>query len=283
MKNILRKKSFSPYMIAVYLLLGLGLIIVFAPFMYMITVALSENAYHMPYPPRLLPDEFQWENFVSIWNEENFGRYFLNSFFVAGVTTLLSLFVSSSCAYGFAKFEFKGKEIIFKILLFTMMVPGVLNIVPNYTVISNLGLVDTYSGLIILYVGTGIAGNTFFLRSFFESIPHELEESVIIDGGNRWTIFKKIILPLSTPCIGTFSIFSFSNIWDEFFSALTLLKSPEKRTLPIAIKLFEGQHVSNFSMIFAASLIAIVPIILIYVLFSKYLIKGGISEGAIKG
>lgn len=253
------------------------------PFMYMIATAFTPDTYTMPYPPILFPKSFYLGNFINAIKSNNFGRYFLNSAFVSILSTLFALIVSSLTAYGFARFNFKGKEIIFKIFLFTMMVPGLLNIVPQFLVIKSMKLVDTYTGLILLYIGGGIAGNTFFLRGFFESIPIELEESVIIDGGSRWTIFTKIILPLSKPALGTFSIFAFTGFWDEFYGALTLIKTPSKRTLPIALQLFRGQHASDWGLIFAASLIAIVPVILIFIIFQKKFVRGGALNGSIKG
>ncbi len=164
-----------------------------------------------------------------------------------------------------------------------MMVPTLTNLVSQFLLIKNLHLVDSYGGLILVYVGTGIASNTFFLRSFFLGLPRELEEAVIIDGGGHWTVFSKIVLPLSAPAIGTFTIMAFSNVWDEFLLALTLIKTPEKRTLPIALKLFQGQHLNDWSLIFAASLIAVLPILLLYILLQKKLIRGGIMEGTLKG
>ena len=164
-----------------------------------------------------------------------------------------------------------------------MMVPGVLNIVPQYTVIKSLGLVDTYTGLLLLYVSAGIAGNTFFLRGFFEQVPKELEESVIIDGGGSWTIYRHIYLPLSKPAIATLGIFTFSGTWDEFFVALTLIKSEAKRTLPIALQMFQGQHATEWGLFFAAVLIALIPILVIFIICQKYFVQGGFNEGSMKG
>jgi multiple sugar transport system permease protein len=163
------------------------------------------------------------------------------------------------------------------------MVPGLINIVPQFLLINSLGLVDTYGGLTLLYIGGGIAGNTFFLRGFFESIPRELEESVIIDGGSRWTIYFRLILPLSKPAIATFSIFAFTGFWDEFYGALTIIKTEAKRTLPIAIQLFRGQHGSDWGLIFAASLIAVAPTILIFIIFQRKFIKDNALSGSVKG
>lgn len=178
--------------------------------------------------------------------------------------------------------SFPGKNALFMLLMFSMMVPTLTNLISQFLLIKGLRLMDTYTGLILTYIGTGVAANTFFLRSCFLSLPHSLEESVVIDGGGHWTIWLHIALPLSAPAIGTFTIMAFSNVWDEFLYALTLIKSPEKRTLPIALKMFQGQNLNNWSLIFAASLIALAPILLVYIIMQKQLIRGGISDGMLK-
>ncbi|HHV75174.1 ABC transporter permease [Thermoanaerobacterium sp. PSU-2] len=277
----MKKINFPQLFLHIFLLMCVATMIV--PFLYMISTALTKDTYVMPYPPILIPKTFYTGNFKEAWLSNNFFRYFLNSLYISVISTVLSLFIATLSAYGFARFSFPGKEILFNVYLFTMMVPGVLNIVAQYTVINGLHLVDTYSGLLLLYVGTGIAGNTFFLRGFFESIPKELEESIIIDGGTRWTIYRHVILPLSKPALATFAIFAFEGTWDEFFVALTFIKTEIKRTLPIAIMLFQGEFATKWGLVFAASLIAVVPVILIFVVFQKYFIRGGIQEGAIKG
>ena len=267
----------------VYLILILGTFIVLIPFIYMFLTSMAKEAFSLPHPTDLLSQGFYFGNYVEAWNKNHFERYFLNSLYVASLTTIFALFFSSLTAYAFARFQFPLKEFLFKLFLFTMMVPGVLNIIPQYTIIKNLGLVDTYTGLILLYVGIGIAANTFFLRGFFERIPRELEESVVIDGGGSWTIFRNIYIPLSKPSLATLAIFTFMGAWDEFFIALTLIKSEEKRTLPIGISLFQGQHATSWGLVFAASIIAIIPVITIFIIFQKKLIQSTTGEGAVKG
>jgi multiple sugar transport system permease protein len=253
------------------------------PFLYMITTSLTPDTYYLPYPPILIPESFYLGNFINALESNNFDKYFLNSLYVASMSTFFAILVSTLTAYAFARFNFKGKELLFKVFLFSMMVPGLINIVPQFLLINSLGLVDTYGGLTLLYIGGGIAGNTFFLRGFFESIPRELEESVIIDGGSRWTIYFRLILPLSKPAIATFSIFAFTGFWDEFYGALTIIKTEAKRTLPIAIQLFRGQHGSDWGLIFAASLIAVAPTILIFIIFQRKFIKDNALSGSVKG
>ena len=164
-----------------------------------------------------------------------------------------------------------------------MMVPTVTNLIPQFLLMKDMKLVDSYLGLLLIYIGIGVPQNTFFLRNFFLGLPKELEEAVIIDGGNRWQIYWKMVLPLSKPALGTFAILAYSNVWDEFLIALTMIKTPEKRTLPIALRLFQGQNLNNWGLIFAASLIAVVPILLIYIVMQKKLIHGGAMDGMLKG
>jgi multiple sugar transport system permease protein len=267
----------------VYFILIFGLFFVLTPFVYMVLTSLTDEAFSLPHPDEVFQQKPYFGNYSDAWSKNNFQRYFLNSIFVATSTTVFAIFFSSMTAYAFARFQFPLKEFLFKLFLFTMMVPGVLNIIPQYTVIKSLGLVNTYSGLLLLYVGAGIAGNTFFLRGFFERIPRELEESMVIDGGGRWTIYRHIYLPLSKPALATLGIFTFSGAWDEFFVALTLIKSEEKRTLPIALQLFQGQHATEWGLFFAASIIAILPIILIFIFFQKQFVQSTTGEGAVKG
>lgn len=258
-------------------------IISIIPFLSMFTTSLSTDTFSMPYPPRILPHSFNFSNYATVWNDNNFFRYFLNSTFLSITTTILVLFFSSLSAYGFARFDFPGKEIIFNIYLFTMMVPGILNIVAQYSVINSMNLVNTYRGLLLLSVGGGIAGNTFFLRGFFEDIPKDLEESVIIDGGSRWTIYRKIVLPLSKPAMGTLGIGVFTGTWCDFFGVLTFIKDPNKWTLPVGLQLFRGQHATSLGLVFAGAMITIVPEILIFAFTQKYMVQTGNMDGSIKG
>ena len=190
---------------------------------------------------------------------------------------------SSAGAYAFARMQFPGRDILFYLYLFSMMVPTVTNLIPQFLLMKDLHLVDSYLGLLLIYIGIGVPSNTFFLRNFFLSLPKELEEAVIIDGGNRWQIYWKMVLPLSKPALGTFAILAYSNVWDEFLIALTMIKTPEKRTLPIALRLFQGQNLNNWGLIFAASLIAVLPILLVYIVMQKKLIHGGAMDGMLKG
>jgi len=266
-----------------HLILLIVVVISLLPFMNMITTSLMSSTYVLPSEPQIIPKEFFIGNYISVWKGENFSQYFVNSLFITVATTVLVLFLSSLSAYGFARLNFPGKKIIFNIYIISLMMPAVLALVSQFTILQKLGLVDTYKGLLLLYVSGGIAGNTFFLKGFFETIPRELEESIVMDGGNKWTIYRNIILPLSKPALATMAIGTFSGTWMEVFTALAVIKTQAKRTLPIAVKLLQNGKATQWGVIFAAAILVLVPIIIIFIVFNKQFIKSGGNQGAVKG
>lgn len=270
------------FRLIIMMLLVLGILVVIGPFVYMLLTSLTADNYRLPSPETLLRQQKTFENYILAWTQNHFARYFANSLFVTFTTLFLSLTLSSITAYAFARFPFPGKEVLFKIFIFTMIIPTLINIIPQFTIIQSLGLVDTYAGLILLYVATGVAGNTFFLRGFFEQIPTELEESILMDGGNRWTIYRAIYIPLSLPALGTLGIFIFNTIWEEFVLAITILKTESLRTLPVALQLFRGQNATQYGRFFAASIIALIPTIIIFLTFQKQFVNPKVG-GSVKG
>lgn len=266
-----------------HIVLWLFVIISIIPFLSMISTSFSQAMYELPYPPRLLPDSINFSNYVKVIREDNFVRYFFNSVFLATTVTACVLFISAMSAYGFARFDFPLKKLIFNLYLFTMMVPGVLNLIAQYSVISSMHLVNTYLGILLLMVGGGIAGNTFFLRGFFEDIPHELEESVVIDGGGRWCVFWHIVLPLSKPALGTLAIGTFSGIWSDFFTVLTFIKDSDQWTLPVALQLLRGQHATEWGLVMAASVLLFIPELIMFIIVQKNMVQAVGGEGAVKG
>jgi multiple sugar transport system permease protein len=272
----------KPRNLSLYLVLGVGALIMVFPFIWMASTAFKPHVFVIEYPPQLIPDNPSLDNFLQAWNANNFQLYFRNSAFVAVISTLLSVAFSSMAAYAFARFRFAGKEIIFFTLLLVMMVPNMIALIPQFFLMKFLGLRNSLFGLILIYTASSMTLNIFLLRGFFEGLPHELEEAVLIDGGSYLTIFLRIILPLSTPALATVAIFSFMTFWDEFVMALTFIDDPAKRTLPIAIALFQGQHGTQWGLVFAASLIALIPVMIVFLSLQRYFV-GGLTTGAFKG
>lgn len=265
-----------------YLLLGAGALVMVLPFLYMLSTSFKSHAFVLELPPKFIPEEPTVANYTSAWQSNSFDRYFLNSLLVAGATTLLSLLLSSMMAYAFARFSFPGRRLLFGLLLVGLMVPVIMLIIPQFVLARTLGVMDSYEGLVLFYVGSTLALNTFLLRAFFEGIPRELEEAMLVDGAGPWKRYRSLILPLSKPALATVAIFSFLASWDEFAWALTIINDPEKRTLPIAIALFQGQHTTSWGLVFAASAIAVVPVVVVFLLFQRHFISG-LASGGVKG
>ncbi|GGG04192.1 carbohydrate ABC transporter permease [Paenibacillus abyssi] len=269
--------------IVVYTIIILGALLFVFPFIYMILTTFFLGTNTLPKPNEVFSVTPNFKNYIAVWNKNNFTTYFMNSVIVTSVAMVGSLFLGALTAYGFSRFTFPGKELVFRVFLLSMMIPGVINIIPQFVIVKDLGLVNTYSGLWLVYIAGGVVGNMFFLRGFFESIPKEYEESVLIDGGGNWRIFWHIYLPQSLPAMGTLAIFIFQGTWEEYFLALTLIKSEALRTLPIAIMMFNDKYATNYGQIFAASLIALLPVMVIYMTFQKRFVQSGFNEGGVKG
>lgn len=254
------------------------------PFLSMISTSFMKVKGVLPNEPILFPNfPLYLENYVKAWTANHFQTYFFNTLYVSAVGLIVNLLISITMAYSFSRFQFPGKESIFNVLLLTMMIPAQLAMISQYTVLNGLNLIDTYKGIWMLWGGTCVAGNTFFYRGFFEAVPKELEESMYLDGATRFQTLLHCIIPLSKPAIATQAVLAFNGYWSNLFDILTFTKSTNKRTLSVALQLFRGQYTTNYGLMFAASVIVIIPIIVLFVIFQKQFMQQGITDGSIKG
>jgi len=252
------------------------------PFLYMVSTSFKSQAYVLTFPPQFIPHPATLSNFSSALTTQNFETFFLNSAIVAIASTALSLLISSMMAYAFARFRFPGREFMFRVLLIGLVIPAVMLLIPQFVLAKYLGILNSLTGLIFFYIAGSLSLNTFLLRGFFASIPIELDQAMQVDGANVWTRYWRLALPLSKPAIATATIFTFLQSWDEYPIALTMLTGTEHRTLPIAIAAFQGENVTQWGLVFAASLIAIVPVIIVFLVFQRYFVQG-LTAGAVKG
>jgi multiple sugar transport system permease protein len=264
-----------------YVLLVAGAVLTTLPLFFMIATALKANVYIIEAPPQFIPNHPTLQNFTDAWSLNNFGTFFTNSLLVAISTTSLSVVLSAMMAYAFARFAFPGKSLFFYSLLLTLMIPGLMLVIPQFLLAKTLGLLDNRLGLVFVYIATSLALNTFLLRAFFEQLPRELEQAAEVDGAGHFVIFTRIVVPLSTPALATVAIFTFLFSWDEFPWAVTAINSDVNKTLPMAIALFQSAHQTQWGLVFAASLIAITPVIVVFVVFQRYFVRG-LTTGAIK-
>lgn len=272
----------NPVLVAViYIILLFWTVISVVPLLYMISTSFKANQYVFEFPPRFIPDNPTTANFEKAWTSENFGLFFTNSLVVAVATTFLILVLSSMMAFAFARYKFPGRTTLFYAILGTMMVPGLVLIIPQFVLAKNLGLLNSLHGLVVAYSANS-AINIFFLRGAFEEIPNDLQDAAAIDGAGIWSTFWRIMLPLVKPSLAAMAIFSFMGAWDEFTWALTSIQDEKLRTLPVALRLFQQSHGTQWGLVFAASLIAVVPVIIVFLIFQRYFIQG-VSAGAVKG
>jgi multiple sugar transport system permease protein len=268
--------------IPLYVLAVLGAVIMIFPFLWMVSNAFKADVFVIEYPPKLIPEDPSLVNFVEAWTSNFFQLYFRNSAFVAILSTLGTVLFSAMTAYAFARFQFKGKEVIFTIMMLVLMVPDIISIIPRFYIAKSLGLRNSLWGLIIFYIAGSVPLNTFMLRGFFEAQPRELEDAMTIDGAGPFGIFFRMAMPLAAPALATVTIFSFLGNWDEYVWALTAIDDPLKRTLPVAIYSFQGQHGTEWGLVFAAMIIALIPVVIVFLLLQKYF-TGGMTTGALKG
>ena len=227
-----------------------------------------------------IPKEWHPENYINVFHQVPFAHYYFNSVFVAGWVTFLTVLTSALAAYAFARLKWAGRDVVFKLYLTTMMIPGLVTMIPNYSLMVKLQMLDSYQGLIVPSAFS--AFGTFMLRQFMMSVHPALDESAEIDGASAWTVFWDVVLPLCKPALVTLSIFTFMGTYGSFFWPLVLIKSEHFRTLPIGLMYFDSQYGTATNLIMAASVMSLVPLVLIF-LFGQKFFERGIMLGGVKG
>lgn len=262
--------------------LTVGALVMITPFLYMLSTSFKGQQYVLKIPPQFIPDPATLSNYERILVRGDFAHFFMNSLIVAVISTSLAVLLSAMMAYGFARYRFPGRELMFRLLLLGLMIPAMMLIVPQFVLAKHLGVLDSLLGLIVFYVAGNLALNTFLLRGFFEALPDELDQAMQIDGAGHWRRFQDLALPLARPALATATIFTFLATWDEFAWALTIITTPENQTLPIAIALLQGPKGTQWGLVFAASVIAVLPVIAVFLGFQRHFVQG-LTAGSVKG
>ena len=253
------------------ILLG-GAVTMVAPFVWMLSSSLKKNLEVFHIPPTLIPAVPQWHNYIEIFKVVPYSRWFLNSTFIAVTQTVLYLFVASLAGYTFSRLRFPGREAIFTLYLATMMVPGEVTLIPKFILMKELHLIDTFAAVIL--PGVFNAYGVFLLRQFFMTLPDSLEEAAILDGASYFRIYWNIILPLSGPALATLGLFSFMGAWNDFLWPLIVINSENMKPLSVGLASFHGLYETNWPLLMAASTVALIPIVIIFVVAQKYFVQG---------
>lgn len=263
-----------------YALLILGAAVMILPFLWMVSSSLKPGNQVFSYPIQWIPDKIRWANYVEIWKRIDFLTYYKNTLWLTLLVTFNSLLTSSLAAYAFAKIQFPERKTLFLIYVMTMAVPFQVIMIPQFILMKNLGLSDSLWALVVLQSFSPFG--VFLLRQFFMGIPDELSECARIDGLSEFGIYYRIMLPLSKPALSTLGIFQFKFVWNDFLGPLIYLTSDRNKTIQLGIRKFYTQYGVEYGLIMAASVCALVPVIVMYVAFQRYFIQG-IATTGLKG
>ncbi len=282
-KHSQRRRDFLKKFSA-YILLAFGAISMVAPFLWMLSTSLKEAgavfSFQQNWIEEWIPTTFVWQNYTKAWKVVPFGLFYLNSIFVTICVTFGQVATSAMAAYAFARLKFPGRDKLFFGYLATMMVPGAVTMIPVFILLRYLGWIDTYKAVILPGIFT--AYGTFMLRQFFLTLPKDLEDAAKIDGCNYFVIFWKIILPLSKPVLATLTTFTFMGSWMSFMWPLIVLNTQSKFVLPIGLAYFQSLHHTDWTMLMAASVMMILPILLVFIFNQRFFVEG-IKLTGIKG
>jgi len=250
------------------------------PFAWMFSASLQQDKDVFRFPFQWVPRNPQWQNYVKIWQRVPFLTFYLNTIKLSVLITCLQLLTSSLAAYAFARLEFKGRDTLFICYVATIAIPWQVYMVPQFIMMRKFGLNDTHLSLILLQAFS--AFGVFLMRQFFISVPKELSDAARIDGLGEYGIFARIILPLSKPALATLTIFSFVTVWNDFMGPLIYLSSENKKTIQLGLRMFISQYSADYSLIMAASIVSLVPVIIIFLFLQRFYIEGVATSG-IKG
>jgi multiple sugar transport system permease protein len=260
----------APGRFVLYAILILGSFVMLAPFLVMLVVSLFPNEAFLS---RSFPlDQISLNNYIQAFSVIPLGRYALNSLLVATSVTVLQILLSSLAAYAFARLRFRGREALFLLYLATLMIPAQVTLIPNFLIIKNLGWYDTYSALIV--PGLFSALSTFLLRQYYRGIPLDLDEAARMDGASSARIWGQIIVPLSWPAMAALAIFTFQGTWNDFLWPLVVTGSDQMRTIPIGLSYFVGQYATAWNLLMAGSVVALLPVLVIYLLAQQTFVQG---------
>jgi multiple sugar transport system permease protein len=262
----------------VYVVLAVALLLTVVPFLWMLLGSFKPEAELQQVPPTWWPETPTLENYRELFDRLNFPQFFGNSVLVAVAVTAGNLVFCSMVGYALAKLDFAGKRALFALVLGMLMVPGVVTFVPLFVLVSNLGLVNTYPGLILPFLVTPLG--VFLMRQFIAGLPDELIEAARIDGAGEWRIFSRVILPLCGPPLATLGILTFLHSWNNFLWPLVVAQSEDKYTLPVALALYSvGQNATRYGLLMAGAVVIIIPVVALFIALQRYFVQSVATTG----
>jgi len=272
--TVTRERAWRISLSAAGVVIGVAMLM---PIFWMLFTAFKPEAAIVKFPPQFFPREITLQHFVDIWNRIPFARVYLNTIVFAGGVTVFSLAFDAMTGYALARFQFRGRNVMFVVVLLFLMIPFQITLIPLYDEISKLGLINTLPGMIMPRMTN--AFGIFFMRQFFLSLPKDLEEAARVDGASEWRIFIRIMAPLAKPALLTLGLFHFQYNWNDLLWPLIMAKNIDSSTLPAALALFAGQHVVEYGLLMAGSVLALTPIVIFFLIIQRSFVQGIATTG----
>lgn len=260
-----------------YILLIVLTLITLLPLIWMLSASFKLSTEVFSNPIRWIPETFHWDNYLKIWEKVDFALFTKNSAKLTILVTIIQLFTCSFAAYGFTKCKFPGRDTLFLCYVATIAIPWQIFMLPQYIMMQKFNLVDSHLGYVLL--SSFAAFGVFLLRQFFLGIPNELLEAARIDGLSEYGIYFRIVLPLAKPAMATLAIFTFVNVWNDFMGPMIYFNSESNKTIPLGIRMFVGQYSTDYQLIMAASVVSLIPVIIMYAFCQRYFVQGIASSG----
>ena len=281
-RTSMRRLRFKPGKLLLYALMAFLAVTMVTPFLWMLTTSLKSEAFILRATPELLPTEISFDAYRELGERVDLPRVFFNSIFVAGIGTFGQVMVSAMAAFAFARMQWRGRNAVFMLYLATMMIPGVVLIIPQFVLVRSLGWINSYPALIFPTLFS--AFGTFLLRQAFLALPKDFEEAAFVDGASYSTIFWRITLPLSEPALATLGVFAFMGQWNSYLWPLFVPRREAIQTLPVALSLLQAETraLTEWNIVMAGSVVAVLPILIVYILAQRWFVRGVVVSG-IKG
>lgn len=266
----------------IYMMLIVGAVISILPFYWLVRSSFMKLGQIFVMPPEWIPHPFTLENYIQAFSLLPFGRYFLNTMMIVIPVMAGTLLTSSLCAYGFSRITWRGRQLFFSLILSSMMLPYAATLIPTFIGWSKVRAINTYLPLVVPSWFGGGAFNIFLLKQFYQGIPHELDESAVMDGAGHLTIYGRIILPLTKPAMIVVALFTFMNTWSDFLAPLIYINDDSKFTLALGLQLFTSQYTAQWHLLMAVATVILIPVVAVFLLGQKYFVEG-ISMTGLKG
>lgn len=270
-------KEIKLHKILFWLLLIVMTAFYMGPFLFSLSISFNAEQDVFQWPIKLIPDEWTLDNYIHVWQDLPFARWLTNSVVITVVQTLSNVFFASLAGFAFARLTFPGRNVIFSIFMASLMIPGIILLVPKFIVLNELHLINTYSGIMLPGLVTVV--NIFLMKQFFETIPKDLEEAALIDGCSYFRIFWQIFLPISKPALAAVAIYTFQGSWNEFMWTVIVTTTSDMFTLPVGMNFLKNEFQVNWPLLMAGTILISLPTLAIFLIFQRYFVEGVASSG----